>query len=169
LLLTKVVEPPGQRITCVVPFDRRFFVPPVTVTFIVPAFAEQPQVGSVTVIDETDGAPTAENTALIVQLPPFPPLGGNDQLIGLVKGAFKTTLPPHELVIVKVPVVGREQPIVNTPDMTKLLLTHGPAVAVKVLQLGAVYVVGNMDGDPEAEYTAETVQFSPFPHRFGMV
>ena len=63
---------------------------------------------------------------------------GNDQFNGLVNGALNTTLPPHELAIVNVPVVGMQLLVVNVPDNVYCPPTHGPGVAVSVLQLGAV-------------------------------
>ena len=86
---------------------------------------------------------------------------------GLVKGALYVTLPPQDVVIVSVPVAGRH-PVVNVPVRVYAPLVHGPGVAVRVLQLGAVKVVGNIDGPPAAEKTAVTVQFVPLPQRLGM-
>jgi hypothetical protein len=47
--------------------------------------------------------------------------------------------------------------------------THGPATAVNVLQLGAVYVVGKIVSPVTAENKALTVQLLPLEHKFGKV
>lgn len=103
---------------------------------MVPASVPQ-QEGSVNVKGVMIGAPAAEYTAVTVQLPPFPLEGGNVHDSGLVKGALNTTEPPQELLIVNVPLTGR-QPVVNVPDSVYCPTVHDPGVAVNVLQLGAV-------------------------------
>ena len=101
-----------------------------------------------------------------MQLPPLPLDAGSDQGNGLVKGALKTTLPPHELLMVSVPLAGK-QPVVSVPDNTYVPAEQLPGVAVSILQLGAVYVVGKTVGAPPAEKTALTVQLFPFPQTGG--
>ena len=102
-------------------------------------------------------------------MPPFPIVGGNDQFNGNVKGALYVTLPPQELDIINVPVLGILHGIFNEPDIIYVSLLHVPAIAVNVLQVGATYVVGKIVSPPTVEKTALTVQLLPAAQRLGKV
>ena len=43
-----------------------------------------------------------------------------------------------------------------------------PGETVNELQLGAVYVAGNIVGEPATENTAVTLQLPPLPHILGI-
>jgi hypothetical protein len=64
--------------------------------------------------------------------------------------------------MVKVPDAGGQAGF-NVPDNTYVLPAQAPATAVKVPQVGAVYVAALMTGAPTALKIAETEHVAPFP------
>jgi hypothetical protein len=77
-----------------------------------------------------------------------------------------TTLPPHDVDTVKVPVVGKQAATI-TPETGYCPSVHAPGAAVNVLQLGAIKFTGAND-TPVAEKVAVAVHAPPDPHKLGI-
>ena len=94
------------------------------------------QLGALYVVGKTIGAPPAENTAVTEHEFPLPQIFGIEYGIGLVNGAIITALPPHEFVIVNVPVAGGAGTM-TVPVKVYCPAAHGPGIAVRILQFVA--------------------------------
>jgi hypothetical protein len=99
-------------------------------------FAPQ-QKGEIKLVGGTTGAPAAENTAVKLHALPVALRLLILYAIGLLNGAFRTTDPPQEDVMVSVPEAGG-QATVTVPDRLYSPLLQAVVTAVTALQFGAV-------------------------------